>query len=253
MLIKQLRVTFSILLWKHCMFSKRSDKKELLDNLNLSDFALIKNLNELDVYNHYLGGINTLINALNEIYRKRGDKFNNKIIIADLGCGSGELLRVMADWAKTKNVELELIGIDANCHVILHAINKSQQYPTISYQVIDIFSPEFAAMQFDIVTINSVTHHFTDAALVDLFKSLSKQTNLAIIVNDLQRHWFSYYFIKYITMLPQFSYLVKHDAPLSVLRAFTKHELEIILKQADISDYELRWAWAFRWKLIIWC
>lgn len=45
--------------------------------------------------------------------------------------------------------------------------------------------------------------------------------------------------------------MVKFDAPLSVLRAFTKNEWITILKEAGIKDYSLRWKWAFRWQLII--
>jgi hypothetical protein len=45
--------------------------------------------------------------------------------------------------------------------------------------------------------------------------------------------------------------MVKFDAPLSVLRGFSRHELVSILSQAGITHYKLRWRWAFRWQLVI--
>jgi hypothetical protein len=47
--------------------------------------------------------------------------------------------------------------------------------------------------------------------------------------------------------------MVKHDAPLSVLRAFTKRELVEILEKAGLIDYRIKWRWAFRWQVIARC
>jgi hypothetical protein len=45
--------------------------------------------------------------------------------------------------------------------------------------------------------------------------------------------------------------MVKYDAPLSVMRAFRKDELEEIMRGAGIENYSLRWMWAFRWQVVI--
>jgi hypothetical protein len=42
------------------------------------------------------------------------------------------------------------------------------------------------------------------------------------------------------------SYLVKNDAPLSVLRGFKKKEWFAILQQAGATNYSVKWKWAFR-------
>ncbi len=44
--------------------------------------------------------------------------------------------------------------------------------------------------------------------------------------------------------------MVKFDAPLSVLRAFKKEELENILTDATISKFKIDWKWAFRWRVL---
>ncbi len=42
------------------------------------------------------------------------------------------------------------------------------------------------------------------------------------------------------------SYLVKHDAPLSVARGFTKNEWDALLRSAGLKNYTVEWVWAFR-------
>jgi hypothetical protein len=45
--------------------------------------------------------------------------------------------------------------------------------------------------------------------------------------------------------------MVKNDAPLSVLRAFSRDDLNTILTNAGIKNYQIRWRWAFRWQVIV--
>jgi hypothetical protein len=45
--------------------------------------------------------------------------------------------------------------------------------------------------------------------------------------------------------------MVRFDAPLSVLRGFTRSELQRLLHEAGIIRYRIRWKWAFRWQIII--
>ncbi|MBL7875144.1 MAG: SAM-dependent methyltransferase, partial [Cyclobacteriaceae bacterium] len=92
---------------------------------------------------------------------------------------------------------------------------------------------------------------FSEAELVLLFSQLKQQTTAAIIINDIHRHPLAFYSIKLLTQLFSKSAMVKFDAPLSVLRAFTKTELQIILQKAIINNYKIVWKWAFRWQLTI--
>jgi hypothetical protein len=66
----------------------------------------------------------------------------------------------------------------------------------------------------------------------------------------LQRHPLAYYSIKILTRLFSKSYLVKNDAPLSVLRGFHKKELVNILQAANIASFSIEWRNAFRWLVV---
>jgi len=234
-------------------FSRRSTQAELTDDLTLEGDASIKNMQELEAVNRWLGGKATLISAFNTIYQKYPDTFKNKkTVIGDLGCGGGDLLSDIHHWAKHKKLNVDLIGIDANPSTVKRAIKNSDGLNGIRFKTANVLSDDLNAMRFDVVCLNSFCHHLSDADLVALLQRLYYQTSMAIVINDLRRHWLAYLSIKWLAQLLNFSYLSKHDGPMSVLRAFQKHELVDLLKAAKLDHYQIRRRWAFRWEVIIW-
>ena len=232
------------------MFEKRSEETELMDDLQLSNDDLRRNLDELETINYWLGGHKVVLQALQKLLPELR-KLNRPVTIADVGCGGGDMLREIAKWAKKNGLETELTGVDANAFMLHYAAPKCQQFSNIQFQQADIFSPEFKQQQFDILTCSLFCHHFSDEPLTQLIKQLYQQAKVAVIINDLERHPLAYYSIKTLTQLFSKSYLEKNDAPLSVLRAFRKKELEAILQTAGINNYQLSWLWAFRWQLVL--
>jgi 2-polyprenyl-3-methyl-5-hydroxy-6-metoxy-1,4-benzoquinol methylase len=232
------------------MFSHRATKPELMDDLSLSGEALRRNLEELEKINYWLGGYQVVTDALERLPLPASPS-SQPLTLADLGCGGGDILRAIARWAKKKNIPLNLMGFDANAFMVSYATHKCQSFKNIAVFQENIFSPVFQSRQFDVIICSLFCHHFTSPELIDLFRQLHSQTRTALIINDLHRHPLAYYSIKWLTRLLPCSYLVRHDAPLSVLRAFKRSDLETCLQQAGLHHYSLRWAWAFRWQIII--
>jgi ubiquinone/menaquinone biosynthesis C-methylase UbiE len=234
--------------------SFRSNEKELIDDLELDNDALRQNLEELALINKYLGGNQVTISGLSKLITsplslRRG--VGGEVKIADLGCGGGDMLMVMANWAKKKGINAQFIGIDANDFMIDFGTKRTANYPNISYLHQDIFSEEFKEKTFDIVTMTLFCHHFSDESLITLLQQLRKQTRIGIVINDIHRHWFAYHSIAWITKLFLKSYLVKNDAKLSVWRAFVREDLEKIIQKSGFTKYSIRWKWAFRWEVIM--
>ncbi|WP_246853647.1 methyltransferase domain-containing protein [Rufibacter aurantiacus] len=234
------------------MFSERSTEPELMDDLSLANDDLRRNLQELEFINVWLGGHDVVRNGLNQVIK---DPFlasfpENTLRIADLGSGGGDTLRMVARWARSKNLQVELTGIDANAFMLQYSTDLSEDYPEITYRQADVFSPEFAQQEFDIVICSLFLHHFPEAALASLLAQLKDQVRVAVLINDIHRHPLAYYSIKSLTQMFSRSYLVKHDAPLSVLRAFSRADWQRTLAKAGIESYRLRWRWAFRWQIL---
>lgn len=235
------------------MLNRCIDKEEIIDNLEFADTVLIKNLKEMAFLNRWLGYNKTLTNAINAIYEKYREDFHARNIrIADLGCGSGDSLRYLHDWMVKKQINMDLLGIDGNAFVVDFARNTSLAYPKIRYQLMDVAKPMNFEENYDILILSNFCHHFSDSEIAGILKYLYNCTQMAIIINDIHRHPLAYLGIKILTNLFNFSRLAKHDAPLSVLRAFSESDLRNILNSAKISVFEIHWTWPFRWQVTIW-
>jgi len=230
------------------MFLNRSSDKELMDDLNCSGEVLNRTLTEIEKINHWLGGDAITINGLNQI--NNNTPVPNPLSIADLGCGSGGMLKVINNWAKQHHIKVNLTGIDANPNVIKFARDNHKDL-NINFLALNILSENFKTHNYDIILCTLLLHHFLSEEIVELIKQLKDQARIAVIVNDLHRHPIAYYSIKWLTGLFSRSEMVKFDAPLSVKRGFNRKELIEILNKAGIQNYSLVWKYAFRWQLII--
>jgi 2-polyprenyl-3-methyl-5-hydroxy-6-metoxy-1,4-benzoquinol methylase len=228
-------------------FSKRSTEEELMDDLASPEDILWKNLTELELVNKFLGGYSVVTDSLTEI----GLPENGTVKIMDLGCGGGDTLRVLSKWLGKKNLKADLIGVDWNPVMINFSKKHAQGYHDITFRTKDIFDESLIAEKPDFVLCNLFCHHFEHDLLVKLVRRIYDMSSKGVVINDLHRHWFAYYSIKYITRAFSGSYMVQNDGPLSVARAFSRQDLISVMKDAGISNYKISWRWAFRWKVVI--
>lgn len=229
-------------------FAQRSTEKELMDDLDCSGPVLEQTLRELKTINRWLGGNHVTTEGLDKLTRTYPQ---SSYSIADLGCGGGDMIRIMHDWAEKRKISANFTGIDANRNIIELARVRQKDLSQVQWEVCNVFDPEFSLSQVDFTTCTLFTHHFTDRELVDLLVALREKTKLGCVINDLHRHPLAYYSIRILTGLFSKSPMVRHDASLSVLRSFSKKDWETILKKAGIENYQIRWFWAFRWQICI--
>lgn len=233
------------------MFSYRSTKLEYIDDFTLDSDLLIKNLNEIALINRWLGGYRVIKKSLNKLDKQGIFKSSDEICIVDFGCGGGDVLRYVARWAQRRNIKIKLIGVDANNAILNYARQRSQNYTEISYLQEDVFNADFQKRQFDIILCNLFCHHLDHETFIQFLKSSVEQVSMAVIINDLHRHPFAYYGVKIITRLFNMSSLICHDGPLSVLRAFRRHELLSYLAHVSSFRVSVIWRWAFRYQVVI--
>lgn len=226
-------------------FSKRSTEEEMMDDFTLGDEVIHPIMDELEVINKLLGGYSVFFDAFKQLRLKDG------MTISDWGCGGGDSLRVLADWAGRRRLKLNFVGVDATPSALEYARKKSARYPEISYMQADVLGGQLTEGQFDIVISSLFTHHFKDEEWMKLIQKMVSCSRHAVVVNDLHRHWFAYHSIGVLTKVFSRSEMVKHDSMLSVMRGFKREELENLLNRAGVELYSLKWKWAFRWQVII--
>jgi SAM-dependent methyltransferase len=230
-------------------FSKRTNQSEIMDDLKGGGEDLIQALRELETINTWLGGHKITLSGIKKILAKHPEKKDWKIM--DIGCGRGDSLIRIAKWGRRKKLNLQLLGLDANPHIVLEARGHCRNYKEIKFRVLDVFDPLFPKLKTDICCCTLFTHHFEDEQLQYLLKSFHTMSGFGWVINDLHRHPLAFYSIKWLTQLFSQSDMVKNDAPLSVMRSFSKEELESLLNQIYIDNYSIEWKWAFRWELVV--
>ena len=226
-------------------FSHRSYKKEFLDSTDIPFKDIAVNMKELDLINTHLGGHAITIKGFKKI---AGDK--NKISVCEIGCGGGDNLNVLATFCIKNKIEATFTGVDINAECIDFAKQKSR-YKNVNFIVSDYKLVNFENNKPDIIFSSLFCHHFTDDELIQMLHWMKKNSTIGFFINDLQRHPLAYNSIKYITKFFSKSYLVKNDAPLSVLRGFKRNEWKNIFEKAGIINYSIQWKWAFRYLIIV--
>lgn len=226
----------------------RSTEDEIMDDLSMEGEMLRQTLDKLAQINQRLGGNQATINGLQTLLKTESK--DAVISIVDLGCGSGDMLRAVADFGRKNNFIFKLTGIDANEYTINYARKLSVNYPEISYIKMDILADEFSGIAFDIVITTLFLHHFTNQQIEDLLIPVVNKARIGVVVNDLHRSSAAYYLFKVISLFLK-NPMVKKDGAVSVLRGFKKNDLISISKKLKDSVSTIHWKWAFRYQWII--
>jgi 2-polyprenyl-3-methyl-5-hydroxy-6-metoxy-1,4-benzoquinol methylase len=225
-------------------FSRRSNRKELLDRDDIPFRDIARNMLELDFINTWLGGHAISVEGLRQLSRGR-----QQISICEIGCGGGDNLRVLSRWCIRQGIDARVMGIDYNADCLSVAKERWAGGPA-EWVHSDYRRVVFSGQRPDIIFSSLFCHHFTDEELVGQLRWMEEQAGLGWFINDLQRHPLAYYGIRLLTSGFSRSYLVRHDAPLSVLRGFHRREWQALLDQAVKGRYTLGWKWAFRWLIV---
>lgn len=218
-----------------------------MDQPILDRKALFDNLRELEWINRMTGGPTTGFNAIRRLLRPG----MSEVHIVDVGFGAGDMLCYLLDHAHKLPCPVRLTGIDIMPETLDYIGQFHPHLPgKVALHAMDYAQWFAEGGKADIIHAGLFCHHLDNGQLVEFFRHC-KEARLGAVVNDLARDPVPYYFIKAATAIFAKSPLTRHDAPLSVLRAFKRSELEGLLVEAGIRQYTLQWKWAYRYLLTI--
>ncbi len=227
----------------------RTTSAEIMDDFTLEGEELRDALDKIAAINQLLGGNKITLDGINQLIEKQ--IFEKKITIIDIGCGNGDMLRTLANYAQKLNLDFNLIGVDANAFTINHAKELSSAFPNISFRCEDIFDPSFNEMNCDIFLCTLTLHHFKDNEILKLLHQLYTNANIGIVINDLQRSGLAYRLFQVLCFVFRLNTMSREDGLTSILRGFKKEELHYFSKQLNFKKRTIRWKWAFRYQWII--
>ena len=228
------------------MFSSFRQRSYELEHLDKGDYTPEEYevcLVELRRVNRYLGDASALRKSLlPEIERAGLARFS----VLDVGAGSGELLRVVARWARAEEKRARLIGVEINARSAAAMAEESGEFAEINAVRGDALRLPFAADAFDYAICSLFTHHFREREVVVILRELGRVARRRVFVIDLHRHPVAY--ALYTTMGRPFlrNRLVREDGALSILRGFRAEELRVLAARAGWKEIEVRRRFPFR-------
>ena len=222
-------------------FKQRSYELEHIDTGNYTPEEYEGCIVELQRVNRWLGDSNVLRNTLLRDVQSRDLR---RFSVLDVGAGSGELLRVVSNWAhKTRRV-VHGVGLELNERSAQAIIEESQS--EVDAVRGDALHLPFADRQFDYVICSLFTHHFVDEQVMQIFREMSRVARYRIFVIDLHRHPIAYFLYTTIGKVFLHTRLLREDGALSILRSFKSEELYDLGARTGLKNVSVARHFPFR-------
>ena len=214
-------------------FRQRSLEREHLDKGDYTAEEYEGCIVELQRVNRWLGDVSALRDSLlAEIQELNLQNFS----VLDVGAGSGELLRFVAEWARKNGRKAQLTGVELNARSVKAIAERASTFPEITAIRGDAFRLPFVDGQFEYALCSLFTHHFKNAEVVGILRELRRVSTRGIFVIDLHRHPVAYFFYTTIGRLFLHNRLIREDGALSILRSFTPNELLELARRAGLDN-----------------
>jgi SAM-dependent methyltransferase len=223
-------------------FSRRAELTELMDDPGVDYETFRACLVDLAKVNRATFAYRPTLAFLNRLYARGVWPEDRPAVILDVGSGYGDMLRLIARWAKARSLDVRLQGLDRNPWAARSA-ERVLGSEGIQWLSEDLFEHRGGA---DIVISSLFTHHLDDSSLVRFLEWQDINARIGWFINDLERHPFSYYGFSILARLMFWHRFVIHDGPVSIRRAFKPRDWEELLADAGVRGARIEPWFPFR-------
>lgn len=203
--------------------------------------ALQGNLRDLARINRWLGGVRLSASAIDTLARTRLSlapaRDRTVLSVLDVGTGGADIPLALLDRARRRRERWTLTAIDSRPEVLAAALAADPRVGAtdgLDLQLGDGRSLPYPDRSFDVAHTSLVLHHLEPTAAVVLLAEMARVARLGIVVNDLARGWLPWAGAWLIGHLLTTDRYTRHDAPLSVRRAYSRAEAVDLLSRAGL-------------------
>ena len=166
--------------------------------------------------------------------------------ILDLATGSGDLPAEIIQSMGRLGRRVKVTALDRNEVVLEEARAFTSGVQGITLVRGDILELDYPDKSFDIVICSLTLHHFTRADAVRIIREMHRLSRMGFVIGDLRRSYAALAGAWIYTRLTTTNIMTRTDAIASVLAAFTKEELEELIREADVKGATVCRAPVFR-------
>jgi len=156
--------------------------------------------------------------------------------IVDLATGSGDIPRLVIDFARKSGAHVEIDALDRQPATLEIARTLSSRYQEISYHEANIL--EWNGIQdYDVALCSLVLHHFSDEDAVNVLRRCRELSKTFVLVSDLRRGFFLRVGVHLLTAAIFREPMTRFDARLSSERAFSFSEMRRLAIRAGWKNF----------------
>ncbi len=208
-----------------------ANARELLDGPLGEPATLDGHLRDLRRINRWLAGVSLSAAAIEAVAAHRAE-----LTMLDVGTGGADIPVALARLARRRGRRLHAVGVDNRPEVLAAAVRARPPggADPIELHAGDARKLGYGDRSFDVAHASLVLHHFDPPVAVEMLREMGRVARLGVVINDLDRTrvgWLGAWLIGHFLTANRYT---RHDAPLSVRRAFRAQETAAMLYAAGL-------------------
>jgi ubiquinone/menaquinone biosynthesis C-methylase UbiE len=203
---------------------------ELLDG-KLEPSTLRGNLRDLVRVNRLLGGAALSWRSLRPLLSATAETS-----LLDVGTGAADIPVALLRRARRSGDRLRVVASDVRPEIVSTAQAAVGTLAGLELKLGSADRIDEETGSFDVAHASLVMHHLEPAAAVTLLREMARVARKAVIVNDLDRGvlwWLGAWLLAHVATGNGYT---RHDAPLSVRRAYRPGELRQLAERAGLVE-----------------
>jgi ubiquinone/menaquinone biosynthesis C-methylase UbiE len=204
---------------------------EIMDRPQPVSSKLRADLTNLEALNRFFGSYSLTLRFLRRWLRPGASA-----TILDLCTGSADIPRLVARWARSNDVKVQVTAVDFQKATLAIARERCRPADAIELVHADVFQYD-PGMQFDLVFCSLALHHFTEERAQCLLERIRRLSRRRALVADLRRSTLGTIGVHLLTETIFRAPMTRFDARLSMRRAFSFDELHRLAERAGWTGF----------------
>jgi 2-polyprenyl-3-methyl-5-hydroxy-6-metoxy-1,4-benzoquinol methylase len=204
---------------------------EMMDRPQPVSLELERDLERIRQLNRWFGSHRLVLTLM-----RRWIMPGARIRVVDLATGSGDIPRLLVDYARRIGAQIEINAVDRQPATLEIARSLSTEYPEISYHAANILEWD-CTQRHDIALCSLVLHHFSNDDAVRVLWRCRELSKRFVLVSDLRRGFLLQGGVYMLTALIFREPMTRFDARLSAQRAFSFDEMRDLAIQAGWRNF----------------
>jgi ubiquinone/menaquinone biosynthesis C-methylase UbiE len=231
----------------------RIDEPELIDDATQPYCDLRDSMRDVRRVNRFLGGTAATTRQVRRWLQASQPAGHRAIRLLDLATGTGDIPQAVLRVAQQVGATVQITGLDYSEPILQCAREYVAPLPAIRLLRGNALHLPFAAAGFDYVLCSLAFHHFTPEQCIAILREMERVARCGWLVNDLRRARSARLLIRVVMAVVGANRLTRHDAPVSVSRAYTPDEFRGMARELGLDplrDYRVQPSLFYRMTLV---